>query len=219
MANQPNYYSIMTADVRYNKNLSSSEKILFAEITALANKQGFCSASNNYFAELYGKSKVTISRWISNLTKEGFLKSVLVKEGQEVKARKLYPITEHINKNDNTPINKNDNTYKQKDLEGINKNVKENNTSINKERYINKENQINEVSLVDNLLTYYAQQCARWHEPFPEITMAEKSTLIMVSKGKSWGQLCDAVDRTIVGAENYPVGYLIRCIKNAKEKK
>lgn len=212
MEEQPSFYSIVTADVRYNKNLKANEKLLFSEITALSNKNGYCYAPNNYFAELYDVDKTTVSKWISHLTKQGYLKSILIKDGKKIIERRLYPITTPIGKNANTPVDQKINTP-------IGKNAKDNNTSINKERDINKENQINEVSLVDNLLNYYAQQCAQWHEPFPEITMAEKSTLIMVSKGKSWKQLCDAVDRTIVGAENYPVGYLIRCIKNAKEKK
>lgn len=218
---QPSYYSILTADVRYSQKIGSSEKLLFSEITALSNRYGYCTASNSYFANLYGRTKKTISGWISNLVEAGYLKSILVKEGKQVKCRKLYPITNSkpINENVNTPINKNGDTYKQKNQEGINRNVKENNTSINKERdkYINnkeQENQINEVVLVDNLLNYYAQQCAQWHEPFPEITVAEKASLIQVVKGKTWNELCSAVDKTLMGAESYPVGYLIRCIKN-----
>jgi len=48
----PNYYSILNADIRYNKNITDSEKILYSEITALSNKNGFCHASNKYFADL-----------------------------------------------------------------------------------------------------------------------------------------------------------------------
>ena len=66
---QPNYYSILTADVRYDPNLSASEKICYSEITALANKYGYCYATNGYFAKLYGVKKYTITRWIKNLEK------------------------------------------------------------------------------------------------------------------------------------------------------
>ena len=45
----PNYYAILTAEVRYSKNINANEKLLFAEITALANKTGECWASNNYY--------------------------------------------------------------------------------------------------------------------------------------------------------------------------
>ena len=64
---QPSYYAILTASVRYDNRLTDSEKILYAEITALSNKYGYCSASNNYFAKLYEVSKRTISTRINNL--------------------------------------------------------------------------------------------------------------------------------------------------------
>ena len=36
----PSCYSILTADVRYDKRLKPNEKLLFSEITALSNKRG-----------------------------------------------------------------------------------------------------------------------------------------------------------------------------------
>ena len=38
---QPNYYAIIPATVRYEKNLKSAEKLLYGEITGLANKSGY----------------------------------------------------------------------------------------------------------------------------------------------------------------------------------
>ena len=67
---QPNYYSILTADVRYDKELTPNAKLLYSEITALSNKTGACWASNGYFAELYNVSKITISRWVNQLAKK-----------------------------------------------------------------------------------------------------------------------------------------------------
>ena len=64
---QTSYYAILTASVRYDNRLTDSEKILYAEITALSNKYGYCSASNNYFDKLYEVSKRTISTRINNL--------------------------------------------------------------------------------------------------------------------------------------------------------
>lgn len=121
MQNIPNYYAILTADVRYCPDLSSSEKLLYAEITALSNKEGFCKAGNKYFAELYHSTDVTISRQISNLEKQGFIRIEYDKNGAKVSQRRIFT----INKNDNgnaITINKNVNRT-------INKNVKENNTS------------------------------------------------------------------------------------------
>ena len=64
---QPSYYAVIPADIRYDKRLKSSAKLLYAEITSLCNKTGICWADNNYFAELYNVSTETISRLISQL--------------------------------------------------------------------------------------------------------------------------------------------------------
>ncbi|HCV8563170.1 TPA: conserved phage C-terminal domain-containing protein, partial [Staphylococcus aureus] len=66
-------------------------------------------------------------RRISNLTKFGYLKIEIIKEGNEVKQRKMYPLTQTsipIDVKINTPIDNSVNTP-------IDANVKENNTSIN----------------------------------------------------------------------------------------
>ncbi|MCD0721296.1 helix-turn-helix domain-containing protein [Staphylococcus aureus] len=127
MTDQPSYYSIITANVRYDNRLTDSEKLLFAEITSLSNKYGYCTASNGYFATLYSVVKETISRRISNLNKFGYLKIEIIKDGNEVKQRKMYPLTQSsipIDAKINTPIDNSVNTP-------IDANVKENNTSIN----------------------------------------------------------------------------------------
>ena len=69
---KPSYYAIIPAEVRYS-NLKPNAKLLYGEITALSGKLGYCYASNNYFAELYDVSKNTISSWISDLKKLGFI--------------------------------------------------------------------------------------------------------------------------------------------------
>ena len=75
---KPNFYGIMPADVRYDKNLKPMEKILYTEITALTNSKGYCFATNSYFAELYEVHKNTVGNWISNLEKQGYIKTILI---------------------------------------------------------------------------------------------------------------------------------------------
>ena len=70
---KPSYYAILTADVRYDRNLKPLARLLFAEITALCNKEGYCWASNQYFADLYEVDKTTVSGWIGQLKARGYL--------------------------------------------------------------------------------------------------------------------------------------------------
>lgn len=148
MNEQPSYYSIITANVRYDNRLTDSEKLLFAEITSLSNKFGYCTATNSYFAKLYEVVKETISRRISNLNKYGYLKIEIIKNGNEVKQRKMYPLTQSsipIDVKINTPIDNSVNTP-------IDGNVKENNTSINN----TSNNNINRINTLSGNPTAYS---------------------------------------------------------------
>ena len=81
MKQQPNYYAIISAEVRYDKNLTANAKLLYAEITALLNMNGECFATNKYFSNLYGKSIVTISKWIKELITNGYVSSSYTYKG------------------------------------------------------------------------------------------------------------------------------------------
>lgn len=89
MEENPNYYAIIPSEVRYDKKLKPNEKLLYGEISALANKMGVCFAGNSYFSELYEVDKATVSRWITNLEKNGYVKRVIkYKKGtKEIAAR------------------------------------------------------------------------------------------------------------------------------------
>ena len=117
---KPNFYGIMPADVRYDKNLKPMEKILYTEITALTNSKGYCFATNSYFAELYEVHKNTVGTWISNLEKQGYIKTVLIyKKGtKEIMERRIY-----INQKNVIPINEKIDTP-------INEKVEDNNTRL-----------------------------------------------------------------------------------------
>ena len=134
---RPGYYGILPASIRYNKNLKPMEKIMYSELTALSNKNGYCNATNSYFAELYEVGKNTVSLWISDLEKAGYIKTKLIYETgtKIIKERRIY-ISDPITKNNDTyhekevdPITKNDDTP-------IMKNREDNNTSINNTRLI-----------------------------------------------------------------------------------
>lgn len=46
----PGFYAILPASVRYDNRLKAAEKIFYAEITALSDQSGYCYAGNSYFA-------------------------------------------------------------------------------------------------------------------------------------------------------------------------
>lgn len=124
MAEKPNYYSILTADVRYDKELKANEKLLFSEITALANKYGYCTASNGYLADLYGVKKTTISHWLIHLKEKNYISIEIERnDKKEIISRKIYPIS--------TPIAQKNNRYSKNEQDPIAQKSKENITSIN----------------------------------------------------------------------------------------
>ena len=124
MKDIPNYYAVIPASVRYDNNLKDKAKLLYGEIVALCDKEGFCWASNKYFAELYNVSVTTISLLIKELIENGYIESeIIYKEGtKEILNRYLKILKEG---------------YLRNLKEGYLRNLKDNNTSINNTR-INK---------------------------------------------------------------------------------
>ena len=90
---KPIYYSILPSQVRYDKNLSANEKILYSEIVVLAQKKGYCFAQNEFFAGLFSVNKNTISRWIKKFEKYGFVRCELtyIDGTKWITGRKIYP--------------------------------------------------------------------------------------------------------------------------------
>ncbi len=89
--NKPSYYAVIPSEVRYCEELKYPERLLYGEITALAGKEGYCFATNKYFAELYHVIPGTISRWISHLESLGFVNTEIIKdERNQVIERRIY---------------------------------------------------------------------------------------------------------------------------------
>ena len=99
MKDNPNYYAVIPANVRYS-NLKPNAKLLYGEITAISNKTGYCFASNTYFAELYNVSKNTVSRWISDLKKLGFITIQIERNSNKEITKRIIGIAQKVD----TPI-------------------------------------------------------------------------------------------------------------------
>ncbi len=91
MSNQPQpaYYAIIPAEVRYCKNLEPNAKLLYGEITALCNLEGFCWATNKYFADLYDVDVRTVKRWLESLKENNFIHVESTKKAFDSQ-RKIY---------------------------------------------------------------------------------------------------------------------------------
>lgn len=110
----PSYYANIPAHVRYAK-IKPHAKLLYGEITALSNKEGYCFASNKYFAELYNVTKNTVSLWIKELETHKFITNTIIKKDNQIVQRRLaiivfegspIPINNDYNNiNNNTTIN------------------------------------------------------------------------------------------------------------------
>lgn len=74
------YYAVIPATVRYDSDLSSTAKLLYAEITALCNEKGYCWATNAYFSELYSISDRQVQRILKQLCDKHYIKIIIEKK-------------------------------------------------------------------------------------------------------------------------------------------
>ena len=84
---KPGFYAILPSPVRYDRRLSASEKVFFAEITALSDQCGYCYAGNGYFSELYDTSDRTVQRWVKHLQELGYVAVTNVRDGAAMQRR------------------------------------------------------------------------------------------------------------------------------------
>ena len=144
------YYAVIPANIRYDSDISANAKLLYGEITSLCNDKGYCWASNEYFAELYGVGRTSIQNWIKSLVDKGYIfREVTYKKGtKEIDKRllKLHP----------TPHPKNWATPTQKIGSPHPKNWADNNNIINNNTYTDvyvatTENKLKNLGLYSNL--------------------------------------------------------------------
>lgn len=128
---QRSYYAIIPANVRYDKDLAPNAKLLYGEITALCNEKGYCWASNQYFAELYGVSVLSVKRWVNSLVTKGYVyRTLTYKPNSKEVDKRILSIDSGI-KIDTTSVQK---CYDPSIKNGASSSIKndtDNNTSIN----------------------------------------------------------------------------------------
>ena len=128
---QKAYYAIIPANVRYDKDLAPNAKLLYGEITALCNEKGYCWASNQYFAELYGVSVLSVKRWVNSLVTKGYVyRTLTYKPNSKEVDKRILSIDGGI-KIDTTSVQKCYDPSIKNDTSSSIKNDTDNNTVIN----------------------------------------------------------------------------------------
>jgi hypothetical protein len=94
---KPGFYAILPSPVRYDRRLSASEKVFFAEITALSDQCGYCYAGNGYFSELYDTSDRTVQRWVKHLQELGYVAVTNVRDCAAMQ-RRISPLSDAAHK-------------------------------------------------------------------------------------------------------------------------
>lgn len=69
------YWATIPAEVRYDAEISSTAKLLYAEISALCRTEGFCWARSVYFEETFGITADTVGRILKQLEKRGHIQT------------------------------------------------------------------------------------------------------------------------------------------------
>lgn len=167
------YFSVIPASVLFNNKLKPNEKLLYALITSLANKEGYCYASNKYLGKKLKVDPQTVSRWIGDLRKYNYLVIDIIRnEKQEIIQRKIYP-------NDVPYLLNNRYPYILNNQEGIDEKVKENNINYNNinTHTVSKEKFLNNVYLYDyeykELVSSYGETKA--NKCIEELSLYKKS--------------------------------------------
>lgn len=87
----PGYYAVIPATVRYDDRIPANAKLLYGEISALVGSEGYCYASNAYFASIYKLSERTIRGLIESLRDNGYLTVQVERDSTgKVERRKMF---------------------------------------------------------------------------------------------------------------------------------
>lgn len=77
---KPGYWAVLPADVRYDDKLRPNAKLIYAEITALQGKDGYCFASNDTLGKWYGLTRKTISELVAQLRELGYIEIEIIRD-------------------------------------------------------------------------------------------------------------------------------------------
>ena len=128
MAKQkPGYYAVIPAEVRYDAELPPNAKLIYGEISALLSDEGFCYASNQYFADLFQVTTRTVSDLVAKLQDRGHITVTIRKNEQGKVLRREIRCT--VSLRHAQPVEENFHTPRKNLPGGIEENFQYTNTS------------------------------------------------------------------------------------------
>jgi hypothetical protein len=89
---ESSFFAVIPAHVLYSKTLKANSKLLYGIISSLTSSKGYCYASNSYLSEQFGITTSGISRLVTDLKNHGFISVKMLKEGKQIKQRRIYLI-------------------------------------------------------------------------------------------------------------------------------
>lgn len=90
MENSGGQWAILPAMVRYDPHLPPNAKLIYAEIAAKINEEGYCFAHNRYFAERFKLKEDTVSSLIKRLADNEYIKLDLDTSRGNMDKRRIY---------------------------------------------------------------------------------------------------------------------------------
>lgn len=88
MSEDRKLFTIIPANIRYDKSIPVGAKFLYSDILDLINQDGFCVAGDKYFMNTCQSSQATIQRWLTCLEKMGILIELLNTKMEQRKSKK-----------------------------------------------------------------------------------------------------------------------------------
>lgn len=83
-------WAILPAMVRYDPKLPANAKLIYAEIAAKINEEGYCFAGNSYFAERFKLKEDTVSGLVRRLADAEYIRVDLDVERSNKDKRRIY---------------------------------------------------------------------------------------------------------------------------------
>ena len=71
---QPGYWAVIPAQIRYDDAIPADAKLIYAEISSLIGADGYCWATNDYFAGVFKFTDRTVRRLLGSLSEAGYIR-------------------------------------------------------------------------------------------------------------------------------------------------